>query len=316
MDSRTTHKGQKMPRKKEIEIVLDTETTGLDYTRERIVEFAAVRLENGKIKDEFQTLINPNQHIRKSSMAIHGITQEMVEDAPSEEEVLPKILEFIGEYPIVAHNAIFDYSFLNEAKKRIYGEELKNPRIDTQIMFREIAPDLESHGLEALTNRFNVELNNHHRAMADTMGLALAYPKLKKIYLQKLDWQKKQLDNVDYLFDRYLRIQQSIATMQAELQDLKSIFKLHFELGGEPLEAETGEIMVYQSKQSFGYDFNDVKEVLENVGALEKAVKLNNGFIDRLCNGLSLSEEYKQIIRDARQELSETRNIQVIKPCR
>jgi len=304
-----------MPRKKEIEIVLDTETTGLDYTREKMVEFAAVKLENGKITDEFQTLINPEQHIRKSSMAIHGITQEMVEDAPTEEEVLPKILEFIGDYPIVAHNAIFDYSFLNEAKLRVFGTKLENPHIDTQVMFREVAPELESHGLEALTNRFNVELNNHHRAMADTMGLALAYPKLKKLYLQKLDWQKKQLKNVDYLFDRYLRIQQSIATMQAELQDLKSIFKLHFELGGEPLEAETGEIMVYQSKQSFGYEFNDVKDVLESVGALEKAVKLNNGFIDRLCNGLSLSEEYKQIIRDARQELSETRNLQVIKPC-
>ena len=303
-----------MPRKKEIEIVLDTETNGLDYTRERIIEFAGVRLENGKIKEEFQTLINPHHHIRKSSMAVHGITQEMVEDAPTEEEALPKILEFIGDYPIVAHNAIFDYSFLNEAKKRVYGEELTNPRIDTQIMFKEIAPDLESHGLEALTNRFNVDLTNHHRAMADAMGLALAYPKLKKLYLQRLDWQRKQLDNVDYLFDRYLRIQQSIQTMQAELQDLKSIFKLHFELGGEPLEAETGEIMVYQSKQSFGYDFAEVKDVLESVGALEKAVKLNNGFIDRLCNGLSLSEEYKQIIRDARQELSETRNIQVIKP--
>ena len=150
--------------------------------------------------------------------------------------------------------------------------------------------------------------------MADTIGLALAYPKLKKLYLQKLDWQKKQLTNVDYLFDRYLRIQQSIATMQSELQDLKSIFKLYFELGGEPLQAETGEVMLYQSKQSFGYDFKDVKDVLENVGALEKAVKLNTGFIDRLCNGLSLSEEYKEIIRNARQELSETRNIQVIKP--
>ena len=305
-----------MPRKKEIEIVLDTETTGLDYTRERIIEFAAVRLENGKVKDEFQTLINPQQHIRKSSMAIHHITEEMVADAPLEEDVLPKILEFIGDYPIVAHNAIFDFSFLNEAKKRVMGEELKNPRIDTQMMFKEIAPDLDSHGLEALTNRFNVELNNHHRAMADTMGLALAYPKLKKLYLQRLDWQRKQLENVDYLFDRYLRIQQSIATMQAELQDLKSIFKLHFELGGEPLEAETGEIMLYQSKQSFGYDFNDVKEVLENIGALDKAVKLNNGFIDRLCNGLSLSDEYRQIIKDARQEFSETRNIQVIKPCK
>ena len=305
-----------MPRKKEIEIVLDTETTGLDYTREKIIEFAAVRLENGKIVDEYQTLINPQQHIRKSSMAIHGISEDMVKDAPTEEEVLPKILEFIGDYPIVAHNVIFDYSFLNEAKMRVTGEPLKNPRIDSQSMFKEIAPELESHGLEALTERFNVELNNHHRAMADTMGLALAYPKLKKLYLQRLDWQKKQLDNVDYLFDRYLRIQQTIAAMQSELQDLKSVFKLHFELGGAPLEAETGEIMVYQSKQSFGYEFNDVKEVLEHVGALEKAVKLNNGFIDRLCNGLSLSEEYKQIIRDARQELSETRNIQVIKPCK
>ena len=304
-----------MPRKKEIEIVLDTETTGLDFTRERMVEFAAVRLENGKITDEYQTLINPQQHIRKSSMAIHGITPEMVEDAPSEADVMPKILDFIGDYPIVAHNAIFDYSFLNEAKIRLNGERLKNPRIDTQAMFREIAPDLESHGLDVLTERFHVELKNHHRAMADAMGLALAYPKLKKLYLQRLDWEKKQLDNIDYLFDRYLRIQQSIATMQAELQDLKSVFKLHFELGGEPLEAETGEIMVYQSKQSFGYEFSDVKDVLESVGALEKAVKLNNGFIDRLCNGLSLSEEYKQIIRDARQEVSETRNIQVIKPC-
>lgn len=305
-----------MPRKKEVEIVLDTETTGLDYTRERIVEFAAVRLENGKIVDEYQTLINPQQHIRKSSIAIHGITEDMVKDAPTEEEALPKILEFMGDYPIVAHNAIFDYSFLNEAKIRVIGKPLENPRIDTQAMFKEIAPELESHGLEALTERFNVELNNHHRAMADTMGLALAYPKLKKLYLQRLDWQKKQLDNVDYLFDRYLRIQQTIAAMQSELQDLKSVFKLHFELGGAPLEAETGEIMVYQSKQSFGYEFNDVKEVLESVGALDKAVKLNNGFIDRLCNGLSLSEEYKQIIRDARQELSETRNIQVIKPCK
>ena len=67
-----------MARKKVIEIVLDTETTGLDYTKERMVEFAGVRLENGKVKDEFQTLINPQQHIRKSSIAIHGITQEMV----------------------------------------------------------------------------------------------------------------------------------------------------------------------------------------------------------------------------------------------
>ncbi|MBR5555612.1 3'-5' exonuclease [bacterium] len=302
-----------MVRKKIIEIVLDTETTGLDFTKERMVEFAAVRLENGKIKDEFQTLINPEQHIRKSSIAIHGITAEMVADAPTEAEVMPKILEFIGDYPIVAHNAIFDYTFLNEASLRTTGKEITNTRVDTQQMFKEVYPDLDSHGLEALTKKFNVELNNHHRAMADTMGLALSYPKLKKLYLQKYDWEVKQLENVEYLFERFLRIQNTINTLQSELQDLKSVFKLYFEQGGSPIRSQTGETLVYNSKQSFGYDFHQIKDVLEEVGAFDKAVKLNTGFVDRLVGGLSLDEDKREIIREARQELTETRNIQIIK---
>lgn len=299
--------------KKVIEIVLDTETTGLDYTREKVIEFAAVRLENGKIKDEFQTLINPEQHIRKSSIAIHGISEDMVKDAPTEAEILPKILEFIGDYPIVAHNAIFDYSFLNEASLRVAGKEITNPRIDTQHMFKEVFPDLESHGLEALTRKFNVEFTTHHRAMADTMGLALSYPKLKKLFFQKYDWQEKQLENIDYLFERYLRIQQSVLVMQSELQDLRSVFKLHFDLGGKSVTSQSGETLIYQSRQSFGYEFKDIKDVLEEVGALEKAIKLNTGFVDRLANGLSLDEDKRNIIKNARQELSETRNIQIIK---
>ncbi len=302
-----------MGRKKIIEIVLDTETTGLDYTKEKMVEFAAVRLENGKIKDEFQTLINPQQHIRKSSIAIHGITPDMVEDAPTEEEAMPKIMEFIQDYPIVAHNAIFDYTFINEASKRVFGHEISNPRIDSQQMFKEIYPDLDSHGLEALTTKFNVPLTNHHRAMADTMGLALAYPKLKKLYFQKYDWESKQLENIEYLFERYLRIQQTVNTLQSELQDLKSVFKLYFEQGGQPIVSQSGETLVYNSKQTFGYDFHQIKNVLEEVGAFEKAVKVNTGFIDRLVCGCRLDEEKKEIIKDARQEINETRNIQIIK---
>lgn len=302
-----------MTRKKIIEIVLDTETTGLDYTKEKMVEFAAVRLENGKIKDEFQTLINPKQHIRKSSIAIHGITKEMVEDAPLEEEIMPKILEFIGDYPIVAHNCIFDFQFLNEASVRVTGKEINNPRIDSQQMFKEIYPDLFSHGLDALTNKFKVDLQNHHRAMADTMALALCYPKLKKLYLQKYDWEVKQLDNVEYLFERFLRIQNTITTLQSELQDLKSVFKLYFEQGGKPIQSQTGETLVYNSKQSFGYDLHQIKDVLEEVGAFEKAVKLNTGFVDRLVGGYSLDEDKREIIKEARHELTETRNIQIIK---
>ena len=302
-----------MVRKKVIEKFLDTETTGLDYTKEKMVEFAGVRLENGKVKDTFQTLINPEQHIRKSSIAIHGITQDMVEDAPTENDVMPKILEFIGDYPIVAHNAIFDYTFLNEASLRVTGKGIENPRIDTQQMFKEVYPELDSHGLEALTNKFNVELNNHHRAMADAMGLALAYPKLKKLYLQKYDWEVKQLENVEYLFERFLRIQQAVNTLQSELQDLKSVFKLYFEQGGTPITSQSGDILTYNSKQSFGYDLAEIKEVLDELGAFEKAVKLNTGFIDRLVCGHSIDDEKREIIKNARQELTETRNIQIIR---
>ena len=302
-----------MPRKKCIEIVLDVETTGLDYKKERIIEFAAVRLENGVIKDSYETLINPKQHIRKSSMAVHGITEEMVADQPTEEEVMPKILEFIGDYPIVAHNAVFDYNFINEASKRLYGKSIENQRIDSQFLFKEVYPEFESHGLENLMLKFGVEFDTRHRAMADTVGLAQAYPKLKKLYEKKYDWQMKQIDNIEYLFERYLRIQQAVQTMQSELQDLKSIFKLYFDEGGKPVTSMTGESLVYQSKQSFSYDFVQIKDILDEIGALPKAVKLNNGFVDRLVNGHSLDEETREKIKSARCEFSETRNIQVVK---
>ena len=101
--------------------------------------------------------------------------------------------------------------------------------------------------------------------------------------------------------------------MQSELQDLKSVFKLYFELGGKPIESQHGDMLVYQSKQSFHYDFEDVKDILEEVGALNKAVKLNFGFVDRLCNGQSLEECKREAIKAARKEISENRNVQIIK---
>ncbi len=302
-----------MPRKKCIEIVLDVETTGLDYKKERMVEFAAIRLENGKMKDRFETLINPEQHIRKSSIAIHGITEEDVKDAPTEAEVMPLILDFIGDYPIVAHNAIFDYSFINEASIRQTGNPIQNTRIDSQMMFKEIYPELESCGLESLMTKFNIEFSTRHRAMADTEGLAKAYPELKKLYEKKYAWQVQQLENIDYLFERYLRIQQAVQIMQSEMQDLKSVFRLHFEKGGESIHSPNGETLIYQSKRGYTYDFVEIKDILDEIGALPKAVKLNNNFIDRLIASGSISKEIKEKLSAARQEFSETRNIHIIK---
>ena len=305
-----------MARKKIVEIVLDIETTGLDYKRERIIEFAAIRLENGKEVSRYETLINPQQHIRKSRMQIHGITEEMVENEPLEEDVIDDILDFIGDYTIVGHNVIFDFSFLNEASLRHKNKPLVNHRVDSQFLYKEVFPDEECPNLDNLAARFGLCVENRHRAMGDTEVLAKVYPKLKKLYEKKYDWQLKQLDNIEYLFERYLRVQQMITTCQAEIQDLKSIFKIYFENNGEPIVATTGEILTYNCKQSFGYDFSLIKDALENIGALDKAVKLNNGFVDRLTYSGSVDDDIKEKLMDARMDISETRHIQVVKPDR
>ena len=306
-----------MPRtktKKEIEVVIDVETTGLDYTRERIIEFAGVKLANGKIIETFETLINPHQHIRKSSQAIHGISEDDLVGAPEEEEIYPQIFEFIGDSAIVAHNAIFDFSFLNRASKRLYDKPLENNYVDTQMMFKEVYPQIESCGLDNLVSIFQASNTQRHRAMGDAMALALCYPKLKKMYFQKYNWQLSQIDNVEYLFERYLRLQNAITTMQSEIQDLKSIFKIYFEIGGKDITSNTGEVMTSKQKKTFHYDFAQIKDTLEELGALTKAVKLNNAFVDRLVAGNSITEEIKDKIKSARVEITENKTFGIIKP--
>ena len=299
---------------KEIEVIIDVETTGLDYTRERIIEFAGVKLVNGKVKEKFETLINAKQHIRKSSQAIHGISEEDLVNAPSEEEIYPKIFEFIGDAPVVAHNAVFDYSFLNRTSKRLYNKPFENNYVDTQMMFKEVYPQYESCGLDTMAAVFGASNKKRHRAMGDAMALAKCYPKLKALYYQKYNWQLSQIEHVEYLFERYLRLQSAINTMQAEIQDLRSIFKIYFERGGTEIQSNTGEILTYNHKKTFSYDFSQIKEVLEEIGALPKAVKLNNAFVDRLVSGNAVNEDIKEKIKSARVEISENKSFSVIKP--
>ena len=301
-------------RKKETYIVLDVETTGLDVYKERMIEFAAVKLVGNKITDSFETLINPEQPIRYSSYLIHNISQEMVEDAPKLPEIMPKILDFIGDYPIVGHNVIFDFSFINQASKIVYGKEITNRTIDSQSLFREVFPDEPSHGLEALMNRMGVEYSTRHRAMADTIGLAKSFPKLIKLYEQRYNWQLSQIDKVPYLFERYLRIQNAIQTLQSELLDLKSVFKVYFEKGGEDVVASTGETLVYTSKSGYTYDFDKIRPCIDDIAGINKIVKVNSGLLDRMLTSKTIEKEIKEKIKEARTGYSENRTVNVLKP--
>jgi DNA polymerase III epsilon subunit family exonuclease len=295
-------------------IVLDTETTGLDHKTEKLIEIAAVKMQAGEIVETFTSLVNPQKPIRYSSFLIHNISEEMVQDAPPIDDVMPRFLEFVGEHAYVAHNAIFDYSFINEATKALYGKRFLNNRIDTFEMYRAVFPDEFSHGLNALLRRFGYNEDVVHRALDDAMCLAKVYPKLRELYEQKYAWQLSQMKNVPYLVERYIRIQKASQSLQAEMSDLKEIFKLYFQNGGGAVEASSNEVMVFNYRRSYSYDEKKIWEIATKAGVCERIFKLNPRALDKLIDKSDLDEAIKDEFRECRLSMHESRGINFLKP--
>lgn len=144
-------------------VALDFETTGLTPHSHHIIEVGAVKFTGGREQAAFATFVKPLAPIPPEITKLTGISQEMVENAPPIEEVLPKLLEFIGDHCVVAHNAPFDLGFL-ETKA---GRQLQNPVIDTLTLSRAVLPHLKSHRLNIVAKEVAVSLENHHRAVDD-----------------------------------------------------------------------------------------------------------------------------------------------------
>lgn len=298
----------------DILIILDTETTGLNHKTDKLIEIGAVRLINGEIDDTFSALINPEIPIRHSSFKIHGISDEMVADKPTIDAVLPDFLVFMGDAPYAAHNAIFDYSFINQATKTVLNQRFSNRRIDSLQMYRSVFPDEPSHGLSALLERFGEESTVNHRALDDAMGLAKVFLRLRALYEQKYAWQLSQLENVPYLVERYLRIQRALQLLQSEMSDLKEVFKLHFSEGGEPITATTGEVLISSYRRSYDFDEDRLYEILTAAGQLKKASKLNLRALEKMLENGKLNDIQREEIEAARLSMSESVNVAFIKP--
>jgi DNA polymerase-3 subunit epsilon len=153
--------------------VLDLETTGVGPDMNEITEIGAVRFEHGVETGRFQTLVNPRTGIPPRMTVITGITQAMVVDAPTIEEVLPSFLEFIGEAVIVGHNVSFDISFLNAAAVRLGYGRLSNRSTDTLALARRLVRR-ETHSLKLshLAAHFRSPTTPNHRALDDAIATA------------------------------------------------------------------------------------------------------------------------------------------------
>jgi DNA polymerase III epsilon subunit family exonuclease len=148
--------------------VIDIETTGLSKHYHKITEIAAVIVNNGKIKKQFQTLVNPESHIPSFITRLTGIDDDMVEDAPLIHEAMPKFLKFLGDKVFVAHNASFDYGFLNHNAENGIG----NPKLCTRKLANRLVPNLHSKKLGVLCEHFGIRNNQAHRAMGDALATA------------------------------------------------------------------------------------------------------------------------------------------------
>ena len=150
-------------------VVFDVETTGLSpLSGDRIVEIAAVKMKNGHITDTFESLVNPERDIPIEASRIHNISEDMVAGAPSRQEVLPQVLQFIGGACLVGHNIKFDLDFfcfeLSLIGRRVHDA---TPAIDTIKMAKRLLPQLSTYRLGNLAQYFGANVQETHRALSD-----------------------------------------------------------------------------------------------------------------------------------------------------
>lgn len=154
-------------------VVLDFETTGLSPAQgSEVIETGAVRLEGGDIAASFQRFSRPLGPIPPSATLIHGITDEMVRDEAPFSVVLPELLAFLAEHTLVAHNAPFDFAFLNAALERTGRPALPNPVLDTVRLSRRLFPELVRHDLQTLCRTHSIPREREHRALDDARATA------------------------------------------------------------------------------------------------------------------------------------------------
>jgi DNA polymerase-3 subunit alpha (Gram-positive type) len=175
--------------------VLDLETTGFSFRTEKITEVGIMKFKNGEVIDEFSCFVNPEKPIPQRVIEVTNITDDMVKDAETIEKVMPKIIEFVGDSVLVAHNADFDIGFLKYNAK-VLGLSLENTYLDTLRLAKELFPEFKKYKLGLIAEKLGIKVEVAHRALDDVDTTV----KVLKVMLDMLKEKNvKTVDDIDKL---------------------------------------------------------------------------------------------------------------------
>ena len=169
-------------------VSIDLETTGLNPKRDRIIEIGAIRVEQGQIVEEFSTFVDPGRKLEERITELTGIRDEDLADAPQLDEVFPKLLEFMGELPLLGHSILFDYSFLKKAAvdRKITFER---SAVDTLQVARKYLQELPHRNLGYLCQYYEIP-HHAHRALEDAKATDRLFRKLvEQFYREEIGGQ-------------------------------------------------------------------------------------------------------------------------------
>jgi len=179
--------------------VVDLETTGGQPGPGTIIEIGAYRMVGRRMTESFQSLVRPHGSIPRFISNLTSITSEMVREAPPIEQVLPAFRDFLGDRVMVAHNARFDFSFLDFEFRRIFGIGLPNPLLCTLRMSRRFLPSVKRRRLDLLAQHFGLSQEGRHRGLGDARMAA----EILSIFLEIA--MKMGMTRLDRLLDDHSR---------------------------------------------------------------------------------------------------------------
>jgi DNA polymerase-3 subunit alpha (Gram-positive type) len=161
-------------------IALDTETTGVNPSEDKIIEIGMARVIDGRIEASYSTLIDPQMKISGRITELTGITDGDVTGKPVIADIIGEIIDFTQDLPLLGHNIIFDYKFIKKAATDNSMQFVKNG-IDTLKMARRILPDMPHKGLEYLCAQLGINPGHSHRAYDDAVSAMQLYNRLYEL---------------------------------------------------------------------------------------------------------------------------------------